>query len=461
MEIEEKEVKTVHSTKNHLQLIRVQPESFAGINKDRKIVIMIPEDAGIVGLEGDEGVGKTSALSFIQRMLGGDKVKNFENSTDRDAKGELEFKNLLTGTSFIVRETKKTFAVKQKLADGTVSAIDGPFVFLQQTFGPVGTSPMFLKQKKGKEQIAWLRNELYHLTEEQKKEEAEIDKDFERKYKERTAVNNNVKRLSAELSESRLYRYDKENETYIQSDEYRNIQSFIANNSIDEETIETQFNEAQKLVTHVNASKAQIESLERQNKVAQEEIENLQKEIADRNNRMVKYDEFIVANKDADDKLTELREKTIKAGDVKLSKRNLELADKVAADLEGEIQQQILLNADVDELRKKKKEYIARFTPEIEGLEVVVEEGIDNPRPEGIYYKGHPIIELSESELWGLYMQLCKVQGINVITIENITSLGSNAIDILNDFVSAGGYVFYSAMERNETQLKATFHKQL
>jgi hypothetical protein len=462
--------KEIYSTKWHIQLKEIKPESYAGIKKDDKLVFVFPDEDHIMQLKGDQGTKKTSTLHFIERILGGKRHINALNKEDKDIKGEISFVNTESNTKFIVRETKSTFTVKQEHG-GVLSEVKKPFEFLEKAIGPVATSPMFLKESKGKDQITWLRG-LYIISPEDLDTEKKLKDDYQAKFRSRTGVNGNVKRLEQEIEATGLYAWDKEQQYYMPTAAHAEVTKFIASNSINEEEIASQMAAINEKVKQYNAGKARLEQLELNRKSIEAELVELQKRIDQKNEELAKTNTdietgntYVKERETAVQEQEELQTKVLEAGEVKVRRERLQLAETKVKEYDTQLNTQIELNDQLDKLKAEQKTFVKKFTPPIEGFEVVVDEGeIDNPqekREEGLYLNNRTMAELSESELWGLYMQLCQHQGIRIIMIENVTSLGTHAIEILNMFADAGGYVFCSAMERNETQLKATFHKQL
>lgn len=459
----------IHSTKWNIQLLEVKPESYAGISKDQNIVLLFPDkESRIALLSADQGKGKTSILKFIERITGSsDRVPNAINKIDHDVKGELKFINTATNTVFTARETRTTFTVKQE-QNGVVSDIKKPFDFLQKALGPVGTSPMFLKKIEGKKQIEWIRK-LYRFSSEEINEEQKIDSEYKSKFTRRTDVNRDVKRLHSELLESKYFKWDNENKTFVHSEIRQQEESRNANNSIDKDELTRRFEEANKKSKIKTQYTETINQLNAQEKSVRDEIKEIELRLKQKQEqlngiltRLENGHKFLEKVSTADAELEELQVKVAELVEVKASEMAIANDDRKLSEYESFVTEQIDLNAEIDELRIKKKEFVARFTPSIEGLEIIVDDGsIDNEKQEGIYYKGHTIAELSESELWGLYIELCRVQGVNILCIDNVNSLGTNAIEILNEFAASGGYVFCSAMERTQFELKATFHKKI
>jgi hypothetical protein len=122
--------------------------------------------------------------------------------------------------------------------------------------------------------------------------------------------------------------------------------------------------------------------------------------------------------------------------------------------------EKIRLNNLVDEYATLKKEYIKQFTPDIEDFEVCIKD--EGEEREGLYYKKRSLSMLAESELWELATQIWKAMGVKIIYVENVSSLGTGAVEKFNQFLkNDGAYIFGTKMNRGEDNLKISFHTSI
>ena len=103
-----------------------------------------------------------------------------------------------------------------------------------------------------------------------------------------------------------------------------------------------------------------------------------------------------------------------------------------------------------DELKADMRNLYTEYLPNIEGLDVVSVEGLDSDKAVGVYYNDESISILSESELWGLYMKIWDALKVKVVMIDNVSSLGSGAVDMINTLVKHGCYVLAAQMKRHQ-----------
>lgn len=474
------EVPQITSTANHIQLLQFRPEEFAGLDNTRNLVLFLNE-APIIGAEGDQGVGKTSFLNCLIALLGGDEAANsLHTSKDADGKTSKSRKAMLTfkdtrkpNISYEVRMSKSSIIVKKlEDADGTIlpSTVDKPKTFLADTFGPIGITPMVLKEKDGKKQIDWIRS-LYKFTPDQLKQELILSTQYQEKFKKRTAVNNDVKRLKGEVLNTGYYSFDKENFVFVVTSSYVTDTDFIKANSADEKEIEEKFQKAHEKMQSLTAANTKLENRKREQQDIEREITDLEQKLLAKKNDLLAAQEkvklgeqYIKELETAPKEFEEAKLSMQNVGDVKLKKQNIGSAENKVKEYVKSEDEQTTLNSDLDELKLKKKNFIKQFTPDIPGLELVVNEGIDTAitKEDGLYLNDRTPAELSESELWDLFMQICRAVGVHFLFIENLNSLGTAAIDRLNWFVKEGfGQVFYTAMSRGQKEMKVTFHTEL
>lgn len=470
--------KEVTSTANHIQLLTFKPEAFAGIDPSRNIILHLNE-APIIGIEGDQGTFKTSMISCIIAHLGGEEISNSQHAA-KDAGGKTTYsrKSSLTfvnkkdpSVTYESKVGKSSITIKKmEDVDGTIvtSNINAPKEFLWNTFGPIGLSPMQLKEMNGKKQIEWIRK-LYKFTAEQAKQEEVIKVKYKNKFTERTAVNNDMKRLFTELSGTQYFSWDKENGCYVPTELKASDEKFVKDNSEDEAAINSKFELANKNMQLLTAANTRLDQRKLEKKTIEGEIEELRKKLEAKQLDLAAKDkeievgaQYVKDLEKAPQELEDAKKKMQDIGEVKLKKSNLATADNKLVQYNDKEQKQIQLTADLDELKIERKNFIKQFTPDIPGLELVVNDGIDEEKEEGMYYNERTPQELSESMLWDLYIQILRAVNCHFVCIENLSSLGSEAIDRLNWFVKEGhGQVFYTAMQRGVKEMKITMHTDI
>jgi hypothetical protein len=477
--------KSVYSTTNHLQLIRYVPESYEGIHKDMQLHVIFPEGLPIVGFEGDQGLTKTSNLNCLIALMGGEDSMKAVNEDDNNKKAELEIRDTEDPSiRYVGRLTKSGYTVTMIQDKGgklVRSSINSPKAFIQRLIGPIGVSPMFLKEKNGKEQIKWIRG-LYNFTQEQLDLENQIIQKRDKHFKERTEANRELKFIKTSLVESTFFAYDNSQKALLPTEALGERQKVIANSVFDDNAINSKIQDVTKrrdaykgvkvrlgerkeykpqVEKAIETSKEKIERLKRELAIEEEHLALHVKDLKDVEQRIAEAEKWVAENVSVEKEYEDAQNLLKNSAGLKLQKKELDdtLAQKKKYDdKEREIER---LEAALSECDTLQKEFIRSFTPEIEGLEIVVP-GMsigesDVSKPEGLYMNGRSLLQLSESELWDLCLQLWHIQKVRVVIIDNMTNLGSDAVSRINWFVKNGGRVFYSAMDRDVKELKITY----
>lgn len=460
----------------HIKFYGYTPEAFGGINyeKAKDMMIVFPENKPIVELSGDQGIGKTSNLQCLSVLLGAPEPGNAINRDDNDKKATLEWGDP-EGNRYITRQTKSSFTVTmiQNNEGHTLkSAVSSPKEFLRKKIGNIGISPMGLKDMKGKEQIEWMRK-MHKPTAEQLKTEQEITAAHQAAYDKRTIINRDLGRLQTEVKATPYYLFDADNKVFTGTEQLAEDRKRTENVETDYIKLQQQFNTAfeksnayQRAINGVDQFKAKKSEAELKIEALRAKILELEKEIIDTQEQIVTYnsriedgEQYLNENCDVVGELEAAQKKLFEAGELRLIKQNIDQAtEKYSKYLEVE-QEKVNIEGKLSEYTVILKKLVQAMTPDIDGLELHVAT-LDAEKAEGIYYHDRTMQELSESEIWQLYLELCRALNIRITFIENISSLGTDAIETINDFVAGGGTVFCSKMERGQKELSVTFYDQ-
>lgn len=455
--VKDKEV----STKQFIRFVRYNPRSFAGLHKDLNIAIVFDDpDKRMLAITGDQGTGKTSSLQALYSICGGMPPKNAVNETDKAIDNELVFER--GGEQYVVRQTKGSFTVTRH-KDGEKSKMDAPKEFLKKVIGPIGLNPMDLKNMKGKDQIDWIRD-LIPFTPDRLEGEKKLLADKQKDYDLRTDKKKTVKQLIGEITSDGYYTYDEDKSKFAPTAKFTEDTELVSKSELNEEVVGDKFKIAGQKKDSYNAAVLELNTLAEKRAVSAVRVEELRQLLEEEINKGVAIQEridkgntWVEENKTAIKEYDALFKQMQALSDVRLKNSSLvsvgQKLEKVAT-VSAEVKD---LDKKLDQHLADHKKFIQSFTPKIEGLEIVVS-GTDDKRDEGIYYKEKTMIMLSESEIFELYIQLLAYLNIQVAIIENVTSLGSAAIERINWFAEkSGGYVFYSAMERGQEKLGFQF----
>jgi len=191
----------------------------------------------------------------------------------------------------------------------------------------------------------------------------------------------------------------------------------------------------------------QIEELEKS--ISQGELE-----IKECENQKALGNNFVEEGKSVIEKIEAAKLELDNTKELKNVKTSIEATLKMYDTYKARFDEANSLTNQLDELNEQKLALAKQFTPDIEGFEVELG-NLD--REKGLYLNGINISVLSESERYGLCIKIWEHFKIKVVFIENITSLGSNAMDIIKMFIANGGKVFCTRMKRLQDKISVTF----
>jgi len=442
---------------NRLTLVSTSVESFGGIDKSRPIVISLPEGKNIAIAEGDQGTGKTSWLHSLMYTFGVNfnvKDKDLVNLTDGKLKAGLEFED--GPDKYRVNATKSKFELTKFAEVGGKPywlPVSEPVATLQRLIGHVGVSPMSLKDKKGADQVREIRKALT-VSEDVENEETELKEKLKSATKARTEANSAYNSIKKILEADEMYLNWEQSE-----EKYKEQKS--------SEAAAAKLKECEINKNQYAAAITRVETLQQTEK-------NIQSEIADMEARLIlkkqelqtttesigKGKDFLEQNKGSVEKYnTALEEyRTIDRylsqqaawQTVQQRKKELEEYETLVAKADGLKDD---LNNQILELGKK-------GMPNIEGLEVIATDSIEG-KEVGVYLHGKNLAQLSESELWSLFLRIWEASNTRFVLVDNLGVLGSEAVAILNHLAASGCKLFCTLMNRKEADMKITFHEKI
>lgn len=433
---------------NQLVLEKIEVKNFAGIDDSKPVLICLGKDnKNIVTAGGDQEVGKTSFLTAIKGTLGANlelKEENYVNQKTGKIETDLEF--VYKGRRFRCTWRKSYFKVQEYITDEVLKREGwtdqrNPTELLKVMFGYVAQTPESLRLKDGKAQIEEFKKVIGASLDET---EVKLKKDFEEVSKSRTEANRSYTGIKKKLEETPMYvNWEESEKLYSQE---KSIESEKA-----------KYLQAQEKSSKYQEAKLRLSSLQEQKASKAKEIQDLENKLITLKNEQAALDEKIeVGEKYINDNSSVISEFE------EISKSYLEIsqyiADRnnwlavVASKKEMEEYESLIqaFDSQKDTIKAKLRELYTSMLPNIEGLEIISVEELDSDKKVGVYYKDKSISILSESELWGLYLQIWDALNIKFVIIDNISDLGSRAVEIINQMAAEGVYFFAAKMKRNE-----------
>jgi hypothetical protein len=494
------------SNSNQVKFHHLQIGAYAGLTKETKVdvdyptdvsdvlknvdpdgglVIVFPDGLNYMQKEGEQETGKTSLDLCLAELIGLEVAPNAINSITNEKWAKLRLTGK-DGNLYDIRSTKSTFSVERIETDPDTGEIvtnekgreikasmGEPKSFIRKVVGPAGVSPEKIKQMSGAEQVAWVRS-LFTLSKEVLEQEAIITKEYSASYKARTTAGNNKKFYKNLVDDSPYYKEYEKWEKYFAETNFDDLEQKMA--AVREaytvyqkseqgiETLKTiSLPSAKERVTVEETAildiEKQIQELQRQLTKKHDDLDVAKKNVIAVEERIANGQTWLDENKRAKDDFESMSTQVEEATNFKSDKVKWETMLENKKQMDHHESEVIRLTNRLDEYAKAKQQIVAMYSPDVEGLEVCTpQEGDDR---EGLYYHGKTVVQLAESALWEMATKLWKTLGVKVIFVENISSLGSGAIGVFNEFLENGGMIFATMMNRAQKNMKITWHKKI
>jgi hypothetical protein len=487
------------SNPNQIRLVSISVESFAGISHqtqarviypeaiqdqlqkldpEQGIYLVMPEEYRVAVAEGDQGLGKTSFIEFMGVVTGNfEEPTNSINTQDQNKKGRMRFYGK-DGKFYEARITRSTFVLEEIETDEPYGnpvldardkeikkEVKKPKETLLKLLGPAGFDPLTLKRMSGADQIKWLRQQATLDTETQRLE-LEVKDRINKSYKERTKAGQMQKHYKALVDASPYYKNWQEFEQKFSSTEHDNVAEQVAETQRKYTTYTNNENGVALLRDQRTRKQDEVEDCEEEIRELEEKLlrarESLEQKVHERgllDQRIEKGEQWLQNNAAIKQEFEQATRKIEDAAQFQRDRQQFEQMKENKKQWDHYTSEYVRLTNIIDENTKVKKEITRLFTPKVEGLEVLIPD--ENDPREGLVYQGKTSDQWAESEAWEVCLGCWQDMGTRIVFVDNLTSLGSGAIEKLNDFVLAGGYILGTQMNRSEKSLKITIANKL
>jgi len=320
---------------------------------------------------------------------------------------------------------------------------------MKELLGVVGVSPMEIKNAKVSDIVKWLSSYTNVSADEF---EQELDKhkvNIKLAQTARADANRQLKALNEFLNAEPLYQ-DWEN-----SEKAYNKEPDIA-------ALSKQFKSALDKTEQYSRGEAKVAAATERKKKIEAELMALQKELKEVDKTIDDGNDWLEKNKNvkADFAAIKKRYESASQEAVQYNKWKEIVRKKTERDEFETVSQKA--DAKEKEILKKVTELQTSILPDVKGVELVVEDTHDNGamKKAGLYWNGKNTAQLSETEWWGLVLEIWRKYKVKVIVIDNFSSLGSMAVDILKKLVKDGAYVLAAEMNREQKSLEISYDKK-
>lgn len=451
-------------TTESLELVKFTAESWRGIDASKPVIIdftKMRKTQHFVEFVGDEDLNKTNTLTGIMYAICvGLNIPRelMYNLTDGTIKEDLEFNHEGMQYKIECRNERISLKVWNDNTEKWVTDPDGePVAKIRRIFGPVGMSPFVLQTMKGKEQIEYIQK-IFGSGEDTKKKHKELDTAYDELFDKRRDVNRDITKITGALKLEPLY-MDRENSEKkfkepIVADKERKAYEEISNKN--REYLDYKDNKLPDLNKRLLAKQQDIADLEKRLAAARQEETTI-------SDAVKKYNEWVEANKKipadfkkAQTEWNELSDKLIeqnKWNEILEKEKDLHKMQKASERATGQ-----LIDLDTQMLKLTRS-----YLPKIEGLKLKVKPSLDKEKEEiGLFYNDLSMGQINESKFAKLWAKIYIEKGMNFLFFENLSDLGSSAVEMLNELGKEPGVViFYTLMDRKKKKMEINFKTKI
>jgi hypothetical protein len=121
----------------------------------------------------------------------------------------------------------------------------------------------------------------------------------------------------------------------------------------------------------------------------------------------------------------------------------------------------ITLDGRKDEIKKELLQLTKKYVPKMPGLEVMIKTGIDDEQGRLVLQREKQWRRVLNQNFGPCIWRSQKHNDVNFVVLENISSLGSGAIDVLNELAAKGVYILASEQNRKMNTMKISYHEQI
>lgn len=424
-----------------MKLKKIEVNAFAGISPHSPVVLDFTQ-SNFIHITGDQGVGKTSLINALLVACGqlSKNDKDFINleSGNIDINFEFVGKDRLT---YAVRCTKSAFKLTYEGA-----LVAEPIAKMKELLGVAGTSPMEVKNKPLREIVKWLSSYSTKSLEEYEADMKKFKDSMKAHQATRAAANKSVLSLTQWLeAEPLFHKWDESEKKYKEAVQIEKLSAELKVAG----TKSDQLVRAKEKLRNQKETKIKV----------QEQLDALNEQMADLDDRIVIGEDFVQKNKEASKEYDEVKLRYDNAyhemsayntwQQVKEKKKEKDDFDKVAK------------KADVSEkeIIQKVKDLQTEILPDIKGVSLITEDYSEGgvSYKEGLYWNGRNVAQLSESEWWGIVLAIWKKYKVKIVVIDNFSSLGSKAADLLQGLVKDGAFILAAEMDRTQKTLQISY----
>jgi hypothetical protein len=425
-----------------MKLKKLEVNSFAGIGPSSPVIIDFGSSK-FVKATGDNSVGKTSLLNALLVACGhlSKDNKDFVNLESGKIDINFEFVGKDRG-NYSVRVTKSKFLLTYEGEE-----VKEPITKMKELLGVPGVSPMEIKFKPLKDIVKWLSNYSGKSAEEFEGQMKKLKDGIKVSVTARADANRSYKGLKEYLSSEPMYeKWEASEKKYTKKTDIKDLSAKL--------------DEAGKKSGKLIQAETKLKQLTERDASLQGQIINLQKEQAEVQKAITGGKKFVADNAGAKKEYDAIRDQYDNAAqevaaynkwqDIKAKKKEMDEFETLSQKAD----------AKEKELLEKVKELQTELLPDIKGVELVLSDEMENGkviREEGFYVGKVNSAQASETEWSKVVFSIMKKNKNKILVLDNLQSLGTDGMDIINSLIKDGCYVVAAEMHRGQQELEIEY----
>lgn len=430
-----------------MKLKKLEVNSFAGIGPDSPVIIDFGTSK-MVKVTGDNSVGKTSLLNALLVALGHLSREN-KNFVNKDS-GKIDIKFDFVGkdrANYTVQVTKSEFKL---LYEGERQP--EPIAKMKELLGVPGVSPMEIKNSKLKDIVKWLAQYAGKSAEDYEKRYGKLKEGIKSAQETRAAANKAAKGIREYFISEGVMNKDGD---IIEKVWLANEKKF--KEDVDLQKLSKELTAAGNKSDKFIENKSKVEGQVARKKQITDQITALQKELVTVEENIKVGNDWLEKNKDAQKEYDAVKARYNNAAqesadyrkwkEIEQKKRELDQFEDVSQKADDKEKSML---AEVKELQ-------AELIPDLKGVELLLEPEYKDGkkiRDEGFYRDEVNSAQMSETEWHAVVFEMLQKNKNNkILVLDNIQSLGSDGMAVIEKLLKLGFYIVGAEMHRGQKEL--------
>ena len=425
-----------------MKLKKLEVNAFAGIGPSSPVIIDFGTSK-FVKATGDNSVGKTSLLNALLVACGHLSKDNKDFVNLESGKIDINFDFVgKDRNTYSVRVTKSKFLLTYEGEE-----VKEPITKMKELLGVPGVSPMEIKNKPLKDIVKWLSSYSGKSAEQFDAQMKKLKDGIKASVSTRADANRSYKGLKEYLSNEPMFeKWEASEKKYTKKTDIKDLSAKL--------------DEAGKKSDKLLQAETKLKQLNERKESIATQIDNLQNELDEVSKSVIAGEKFVEANKSAKKEYDAIRDQYDNAAqevaafnkwqDIKAKKKEMDEFETLSQKADAKEKQ----------LLEEVKELQTELLPDIKGVELILSDEMENGkliREEGFYVGKVNSAQASETEWSKVVFSMMKKNKNKILVLDNLQSLGTDGMDIINSLIKDGCYVVAAEMHRGQQELEIEY----